>query len=362
MIFTILTFFLVLSILVLIHECGHFIAAKLNGVKVEEFGFGLPPRVFGFKVGETLYSLNWLPFGGFVKVFGEEMHEMEGKKLSTMEQARSFAHKKPLQKISILVAGVFLNFVLGWLIVSYLFTKGVPVPSHNVVVMEVAKGSPAAAADLKKDDIILGFSAEDQNLAFTPVSTTEEVSKLAQKYAGYDLNMTVKRGTRQFDTSITPRKNPPKGEGSLGVAISTYMLKKYTLLEAPFYGLIESAKITGVIGKELGKMVFGLITLHKPKGDIAGPIGIAKLTSDAAKQGLDPLLQLIGILSLNLAVLNILPFPSLDGGRLAFVLYEWVSKRRIKPDIEQKLNFAGFAILIALIILVTINDIIKLIR
>ena len=359
MLFTILIFFLVLSILVLIHELGHFFVAKLLGVKVEEFGFGLPPRIFGVQVGETLYSLNALPFGGFVKVFGEEMHEVEGHQLSTAEKSRSFVHKKPWQKISVLVAGVALNFVLGWFIVSYLFTRGVPVPSNTVRVLEVSPDSPAQVAGLQKNDSIVRVIANGKT---SLIKQTEDVSTIAAREAGKEILLIINRNGTTLKKSITPRKNPPKGQGALGVAISSYTIKKYTPLEAPFYGLIESAKITGVIGKELGRMALGFITLQKPRGDIAGPVGIAQLTSEAARQGLDPLLQLIGLLSLNLAVLNILPFPALDGGRLMFVLYETVTKRRMNPKIEQRLNYAGFALLISLLILVTINDIIRLIR
>jgi len=358
--FTVIVFFLVLSLLVIIHELGHYTVAKLNGIKVEEFGFGIPPRIFGIHIGETLYSLNLLPFGGFVKVYGEELAEVDTTKISDADRKRSFAHKKPWQKLAVLVAGVTLNFILGWAIVSYLFTKGVPVPSENVVVQAVSEKSPAADAGLLKGDMILkAMGTDNKNIM---VKESGDVSKLAQKNAGKTLLLTIKRGDAEVKIPISPRVNPPKGQGALGVVISNYTIKKYSVAEAPLYGLVESAKITGIIAKELGKTLIRFVTFQKQEAEIAGPVGIAQLTSEAARQGLDPLLQLIGLLSLNLAVLNILPFPALDGGRVVFVLYEWITRRKVNAKFEQRLNFAGFALLISLLILVTVNDIIKLIK
>ena len=347
--FTIVIFFLVLSILVIIHECGHFFAAKLNGIKVEEFGFGLPPRIVGIKFGETLYSLNALPFGGFVKVFGEEAAQLDNASQSSYDKNRAFIHKKNWQKVVVLIAGVVCNFLLGWLIISYLFTKGVPVPSDKVTIEEVVASSPAAASGLKKNDVILSFSVD--SIEF-PVKKSEDVTGFAKKYAG--------REVVRITTQLIPRLNPPKGQGALGIVVTNFSIKKYSVLEAPVLGLVEASRMTYLIFTELAKTLFRFITFQKPEADIAGPIGIAQLTSAAAKQGLDALLQMIGLLSLNLAVINILPFPALDGGRLMLVFYEVVTRRKVNPQIERKLNIAGFAILLSLIVLVTINDIIKL--
>jgi regulator of sigma E protease len=357
--FTLVVFFLVLSLLVVIHELGHFIAAKLQGIKVEEFGFGIPPRIWGIRFGETLYSINLLPFGGFVKVFGEEEASFGNKKLSPAEKKQSFAHKKHWQKALVLVAGVFLNFVLGWVIVTYLFTQGVPTPTTNIHIEEVTASSPAAEAGLRKGDVITSIHTASERII---VDETTDIAEASKKYAGSEIVMDVNRNGNVFTISITPRENPPKGQGALGIMITNYEIKKYSLAEAPVRGLIEAAKVSGLIGKELGKTLFKFVTLQEQDAEIAGPIGIAQLTSKAAHQGIDALLQLIGLLSLNLAVLNILPFPALDGGRLAFVLYEWATRRKVNPQFEQRLNFAGFSLLIGLLILVTINDLLKLIR
>lgn len=359
MIFTIIVFFIVLSILVLIHECGHFIAAKKNGVKVEEFGFGLPPRLFGVRRGETLYSLNLLPFGGFVKVFGEEASEVSDKKLSETDKARSFVHKKPLQKTIILTAGVLANFLLGWVIITYLFVKGIPAPSKTITVEKVIENTPAYAAGIKPQDVIVSISNPSKTIV---VDELGDISTATKEFAAQNVNITLKRGSETLTVNAVPRQNPPKNEGSLGIVITNYTIKKYPIWSAPFYGLVEAVATTAMILKELGVALFKFVTLQGAGIQVAGPVGIAKLTGTAARTSLDALLQLIGILSLNLAVINILPFPALDGGRLAFVIYETVFKKKINPNTEQKLNFAGFAILIGLILLVTAHDIISLIK
>ncbi len=357
MFFTILVFFIVLSILVIIHELGHFAAAKLQGIRVEEFGFGLPPRVFGIKYGETLYSLNLLPFGGFVRVFGESPDDYEGKKMSEKLKKRTFAHKKPWQRAIVLIAGVVLNFVLGWAIMSYLFTKGVPAPVDYVIVQEVTENSPAEEAGLEVGDIVDSIVVGD---TVYDVNETGEFASVTKDNAGNSITLVTRRGEESSRVAVIPRLNPPEGEGALGIAITNFEVRQYSAWEAPYHGLIESAKITGLIGKELGKTLLRFVTFQEQEAEIAGPVGIAKLTGQAAQQGLDPLLQLIGLLSLNLAVLNILPFPALDGGQLTFVVYEWVTGRKPNQRMVHKANVVGFSLLIGLLILVTVNDIVKL--
>ncbi len=359
MIFTIIVFFIVLSILVLIHECGHFIAAKKNGVKVEEFGFGLPPRLFGIRRGETLYSLNLLPFGGFVKVFGEEASEVSDKKLSEADKARSFVHKKPLQKTIILTAGVLANFLLGWVIITYLFVKGIPAPSKTITVEKVIENAPAYSAGIKAQDVIVSISSPAKTIL---VDELGDISSATKEFAGQEVIIKLLRNKEPITVTAVPRQNPPKNEGSLGIVITNYVIKKYPIWSAPFYGLVEAVATTALILKELAVALVKFITLQGAGIQVAGPVGIAKLTGTAARTSLDALLQLIGILSLNLAVINILPFPALDGGRLAFVIYETVTRKKINPHTEQKLNFAGFAILIGLILLVTAHDIISLVK
>lgn len=359
---SVLIFFIILSILVLVHELGHFLMAKKNKVYVEEFGFGLPPRLFGLKKGETIYSLNLLPFGGFVKLLGEEKQELKVKKLPQNLKNRTFVGKKPWQKVLIIVAGVSANFLLGWLIISYLFTQGVPVPTNKVIIEKVMINSPADSVGLKSKDIIKSAIVNIYNPQPTIylLKSTQDLIDLTKKYTNQEIKLTFQRNSEEFTVLIVPRKNPPPGQGPLGVVITSFVEKKYTWYQAPLFGLVESIKITIVIIKELIKTLFLFLTFQKAQVEVAGPIGIAKITSTAVKFGKNAVLQVLGLLSLNLAVINILPFPALDGGRLGLIIYEAISKKKVDAKIEKGLNLIGFAVLLSLIILVTINDIIKI--
>jgi len=358
---SILLFFLILSILVLVHEFGHFIAAKKNGVLVEEFGIGFPPRLFGVKIKETIYSINMIPLGGFVKLYGEEYDEIsqKSKVKSQKLKNKAFAYKNPWQKILIIVAGVIGNFLLGWVLISYLFTQGVPTPVNKVIVEKVQDKSPAKIAHLQPKDAIYALKV-DKKTYF--IKTSTDLITLTKKYAGKKIVLFVERGKEKFQTTIIPRKNPPKNEGPLGVVITSFVEKKYSWYEAPFYGIAYAFDITQKIISELTKTIFQLLTFKKPSVDVAGPIGIARFTSETVKFGKNAVLRLMALLSLNLAVVNLLPFPALDGGRLMFALYELFTKKQINKKLEKYLNLFGLIFLISLAILVSINDIIKIYR
>ena len=357
---TVVLFIIILSILVFIHELGHFLAAKKMGVKVEEFGIGFPPRAIGKKIGETLYSLNWLPIGGFVKVFGEEYHEDEGK-IDKTEKSRAFVYKKPWQKLVILVAGVVMNFLLGWILISFLFTQGVPQPTGIVSVESVTQGSPAEQAGLQPGDTITQIEYNGETF---PVERIDQLVTKTNELAGNELEYTIIRGDREETLAITPRANPPEGEGALGIALNTeaaFEVKKYSWYEAPFYGLQHAATITATIVTELGKVIGRLVTFQSPGIDVTGPVGIAQYTGQAVQYGYMAVLELVALLSLNLAVINLLPFPALDGGRVVFVLYEWISGRKVNTTFERNLNFFGIMTLLLLSVVVTYFDIVKLI-
>ena len=174
---SILLFFIILIVLVIIHEFGHFLAAKKNGVYVEEFGIGFPPRLFGKKIGETLYSINLIPLGGFVKLYGEEYHEVEGGK-QKIASNRAFINKKPWQKVSIIVAGVVMHFVLGWVLISYLFTQGIPTPLNKVRIEKVLPSTPAQQAGLKEKDIVYALTSANHTY---PITSTEKTEKETEK-------------------------------------------------------------------------------------------------------------------------------------------------------------------------------------
>ncbi len=352
----VIVFIVILAVLVLVHEFGHFLAAKKQGIKVEEFGFGLPPRIFGKKIGETLYSLNWIPLGGFVRLYGEEYHELKNKSLSK----KAFVNKKPWQKALVIFAGVVNNFLLGWILISFLFTQGVPVPTNKVIVDQVINGSPAKAAGLRSGDVVKSLRPDVPGAGKIVLKNTADMVSEAQKFAGKKIILTIERNQKQIEVGVVPRINPPSGQGALGIAITSYMERKYPWYQAPFYGLYESWNITKNIVIELSHTVVQLLTLHKPSADIAGPIGIARFTGQAIKFGKNAVLKLVALLSFNLAIVNILPFPALDGGRMVFVLYEWLTGKRANENLEKYTNLIGFFILIALAVVISIHDVINI--
>ncbi|MEX1052471.1 MAG: M50 family metallopeptidase [Patescibacteria group bacterium] len=358
----ILIFIFILSILVLVHEFGHFFAAKKSGVKVEEFGLGFPPRLFSFKWGETVYSINLLPFGGFVKVFGEEYHEEDkkNKKLYKKLRERAFIYKKPWQKAIIIIAGVIGNILLAWVLLSFLATQGIQIPTNQVKIEQVQENSPAQEVGLKAGEIIKKIKIEDQEIV---VTSPEELIKISNENPGEVLLLTVTDSKSiERDVAITSRSKPPKNEGPLGISISASETKKYSILEAPLIGINLTISYLGAILIGFGQLFKSLLTFQKPAFDVAGPVGIAQFTGQALQFGYLALVEFAAVLSLNLAVLNIIPFPALDGGRLSFVIYEWITNKRINKNFERSTNAIGMLILLSLIVIITVNDIIRIFR
>ncbi|CAN5221258.1 RIP metalloprotease RseP [soil metagenome] len=354
---TVLIFFLILVVLVVIHEFGHFIAAKKCGVYVEEFGFGFPPRLIGKKIGETIYSINALPLGGFVRLFGEEYHEEKEENKHSIPKERAFINKKPWQKAIIITAGVVMNFLLGWALISYLFTVGTPAPA-GISIEQVQKNSPAEIIGMQKGDKLEKIIIDGKEL---PLKTTPDLINAAKKYADREVTIFAIRNGNIMAFNIIPRSKPPEGQGSLGIVINQIVeMKRYPWYSAPYYGLIEAATMTRTIFTELIKIPLQFLTSQKTDVEFSGPIGIAKIVGEARKYGINALLEITALLSLNLAVVNILPFPALDGGRMVFVWYEWITGKRPNQNLEKYLNLAGIIILLSLSALVTFYDIRKL--
>lgn len=384
--FTIIIFILVLSILVFAHELGHFSTARFFKIKVDEFGLGFPPRAIGWyrnkkgkrlqlngnidieKItnhededkrpakGATVYSLNWLPIGGFVKIKGENGDDRQ--------DSDSFGAKPIWQRAIVLAAGVIMNIVLAWFVFSIGYMIGLPqsadaenlskraiVSDQAVALMDILPDSVAERAELKAGDVILSVAGVEVK---SDVALQREISLRG----GEETEIVYEREGEVKSLVLVPEI---KGDSAvIGVAIFTTGSVRYPFFDA----LIEGAKITGWMLKEIvlafGNL-FGDMFAGKKVGDqFAGPIGIANITGQAASLGFVYLLQFIGILSLNLAIINILPFPALDGGRLLFLLIEKIKGRPIKKEIENAFNNIGFMILIALIIFVTFKDVMKL--
>jgi len=360
MITTILAFIIVLSILVLIHELGHFLVAKKLGIKVEEFGFGFPPRLFGIKKGETLYSINLLPVGGFVKLYGEDAAgggSIKSKGESgkgKVNIGRAFYARPIWQRFAVVVAGVVMNFVLAVVIISYLFgSQGVALPTEHIRITDVLPNSPAALAQLQKDDEILTVNG-------TSIKTTNEFIELIKKNLDKEVTLTIKSDGKTRDTVLTPRKDYPDGEGPVGVGITNIEIKKYPWYQAPFFGTLEALRFSWMIISGLGDMIFGFLFKGIQPEGVAGPVGVAQLTGQAVSYGVTATLWLTALLSINLAVLNVLPIPALDGGRLFFIIIEMVTRKKVNPKYEGYAHAAGIAVLLSLMLLITVFDVMRL--
>lgn len=360
MILTILVFVVILSVLVLIHELGHFLVAKRLGIKVEEFGFGLPPRAFGKKIGETIYSINWLPIGGFVKLYGEDeagggKWKMENGKWKTGDRDRAFFARPIWQRSAIVVSGVVMNFLLSVVIISYLFgVLGVPTAGKDVVITAVVKNSPAYDAGLKKGDIV-------ESINNIKVTNPSQLISITKKHLGEEVALKIKDQKSNIkNIRVMPRRNYPKGEGPMGVAIGQNVItKKYPLYQAPVIAFLETLKISWLIVAGFSTMLFNLISQGIVPKDIAGPVGIAQLTGQFVQFGPAAILSFVSLLSLNLAILNILPIPALDGGRLFFILVELATRRKVSQKFEARAHAVGMAFLLVLIALITLHDVVR---
>lgn len=360
MILTAITFLTILTILVLIHELGHFLVARLIGVHVEEFGLGLPPRIWGKKFGSTEYTLNWLPIGGFVRLAGEDAEAEQLSKQRGLKRKEYFWARSKKERSAILVAGVFMNFALAVFITAGLLVSGVKEPSGRVHVERVVTGSPAATSGLLEQDIIhtVALSIESP----INISTPDDLIQFVNAHKGTDIFLIVERDGKYMTIKTTPRTVVPTGEGPLGVAVSDLRVRKYSVSQAPGKAFTINIMRARDMLVSLGTTVGRLLTLRAPQADVAGPIGIAQVTGQAVKFGWAAVLEFASILSLNLAVLNILPIPALDGGRLAFVFLEKLIGKKVRPAFEKSTHQVGMIILLGLILLVSINDILRLVR
>ncbi|MAG59519.1 hypothetical protein CMO96_01890 [Candidatus Woesebacteria bacterium] len=347
---TLLIFVVLLSILVFVHELGHYLAARRAGIKVEEFGFGFPPRVWSKKIGETLFSINLIPIGGFVRLYGEDESVVKDKE-------RAFYHKGKLARVSIVIAGVVMNILLAVAAFSILvWVTGIPKETGKVQILEVAEGSPAAIAGIQKDDIVV--SVEGQSVYETNVFV-----ELVGQSGDAETSLVIERGDGQeVILGVTPRSDPPEGEGALGVVISSVEMIQPPIWQRPFvsvwYGAGEAIFWVKTVAVAVATSVSQLI--HGETPQVTGPVGIFQMTGAVARQGIFALISFAGIISINLAVLNILPIPALDGGRLLFIIVETIFGRRVVPAVERYAHAGGMVLLLFLILAVTVMDVRRL--
>lgn len=348
----------ILGFLIFVHELGHFLAARWMGVRVREFGFGYPPRMLKlFERDGVEYTLNWLPLGGFVKMVGEQ---------DDFDGPGSLAAAPPLRRVVVLVAGSFMNIVTAVVLFAVLLTAvGVPRlqadPTRMRVQIEaIAPDSPAAAAGLQVGDVFISIDGVEMFGA-------ENVSNAIRAGAGRPVAIVLERAGQRFTVTVVPRlpAEIPPGQGAIGVRIAPLIppdavtRERMGVGEALVAGLTYTVRFIGLMIEGLSGLLRGLLGQQSamPEGGVGGPVAIARITAEVARQGWADLLELTAILSLNLAVINLLPIPALDGGRLLFVLIEGVRRKRIPPEKEALVHLAGFALLLGLMFLITIVDV-----
>lgn len=389
-IISLIVFLILLTILVIIHELGHYLVARKLNIKVEEFGFGFPPRAWGKKIGETIYSINWLPIGGFVKLYGEDEAgggsiKIPSSELPKKDVERAFFARPAWQRASVVVAGVVMNVLLA-AVIYYLFlgfsgfkTDDFPKLSDyhffgtnekvvdRIYIGEVAKNSPAEKAGMGDFDQVISINGKT-------VESSQFFMDEIRKNKGKPITIAwenVQTG-KHAKATVTPRTNPPKGEGSLGVAFvaqPTYILSYTTPVQKLFSGFTLSANLAVYNVDVLGKLIHESIQEKSPEKigtAVSGPVGIFKIVEQFlsfpnVKERILQLLNIAGLLSVSLAFFNILPIPALDGGRLFFILFEWVTGKKVNQQVETLIHTIGMVVLLALLLLVTFKDIFQFI-
>jgi regulator of sigma E protease len=367
---SILIFLGVLFFLVLVHELGHFAVAKWVGMRVDEFGIGFPPRLFTLKRGETEYTFNLFPIGGFVKIMGEDGLEEAGNPQARADAAtRSFGSKSRWAQAAVLVAGVTMNVLCAWLLFAIAFSIGVPASVSETEATEAAElsvtsvlpESPAALAGLPRGAIITSARADGVSLEeLTPSSFTQFVGT----YANTDLTLTYLDNDVAKEVVVRPVQgliaDAPE-RAALGVGLALVETVERSFFEAVTYAAVHTVESTVAIAVGIGTLIYDSIRMTADFSQVAGPVGIVGLVGEASEYGLTTLLMFTAFISLNLAVINILPFPALDGGRLLFVAIEAVKGTPIKAAYAGLLNTVGFFLLMALMVAVTWNDVARLI-
>lgn len=358
---TIILVFFSLIGLITLHELGHYILARLFGVKVEEFGIFMPPRLYGKQIGETIYSINLLPLGAFVKLQGEE-----GK----VEGIRSFTGKPIWQRALIVAGGVISFWIIAVIILIYVFATGATqvvsdsdsVPSPAVRIVSVFQNSPASASGIAAGDVIKKITLKSDPSITVNVDKVTQVQDFTNNHKGKEVNIEVQRGGETLDLTLTPRENPPVGEGSMGISLVRTGQVTYGWRQAVGKGFSATWGMTVGVFTGWGQII-GRLVSHQglpPGTAFVGPIGIGVILNQAAQMGLNYYLQFIAMISVYLAIFNALPIPALDGGKLLFLAIETTRKKPVSEKIEQAITAAFFFVLIALSILVTFGDISRL--
>ena len=351
----ILIFILILVSLILVHEFGHFAVAKLFGIRVDEFGVGFPPKLWGKKYGETEYTINALPFGGFVRIFGEDKENAVAE--SPEDLSRAFTSKSKWKQALVLVAGVGMNIIAAWLILSVGYMVGLPgdseyrglgeVTNTHVTVLATSPESPAEKSGIIAGEKLIGIKAEG-GAYLEADALADDFRHFIQQHGTEILTLSLSRGDTVREVDATPVEGIVEGRPALGFLLDDVGIVRLL----PHEALVEGARLTYnlTIGTAVGLWDFfsGIFTGSADFSSVSGPVGIVGIVDEASQFGLTSLLMLAAVISVNLAIINLIPFPALDGGRLFMVGLEAIARRPIPPKVFMGLNAAGFGILILL--------------
>ena len=378
---SIIIFIVIILVLVISHEFGHFIVAKLNNIRVDEFSFGFPPKIYGKKIGETTYNLNAIPFGGYVKIYGESIDEADLLEVGFLDkketpekvelEKRSLVNKPRYIQALVMVAGVAMNFLVAWFLLSIGFMSGLPtsvgmapkgviVNNQYLTVTSVVKGSPAELVGLKIGDKLLALDTPtDSTKLLSSNLGAENVQSFIKKHGGEQVKIEFIRAKENKELEVTPINNKD-GVPAIGIAMDTIGTLQLPVHRAVWEGLKLTTDLTVSTAVGFYKLISQAVIGKGDMSAVTGPIGIVGVVGDAAKFGFIYLLSFTALISVNLAVINLLPFPALDGGRILFLLIEKIKGSRIKPKISNAINMVGFGLLMLLMVVITYHDITKL--
>ncbi len=366
---TIVLFLVVLFVLILVHEFGHFVVAKWFGIRVDEFGIGFPPKAFGKKVGETEYTFNWLPIGGFVRIWGEDPTEDQSE---DPDSERSFVNKPRLVQAAVLIAGVAMNVLLAFVLYTLVYMFGVPASiseteterlhEASLMVQYIVPNSPADQV-LTEGDVITGIRSSDDFVGYGETLLPSGLSTFISERPDEELSMDIVRGGDPMTVTVIPEigvneQHPERA--AAGFSMDLIVMERHSFLSAAHQAFARTYISLILITQGLGGLLVDAVQGDADYSQVAGPVGIVGLVGDMASLGMSWLLIFTAFISLNLAVINLLPIPALDGGRLVFVIIESIIRRPIRPIIATRVNQIGFIFLLSLMFLITVNDVINI--
>jgi len=344
MLLTIISFVVVFTVIALTHELGHLVFAKRAGIRVYELALGFGPRLFSFKRNHTVYAINLIPILGYVRIAGEGEAEED----RDCPEEEKLYYKKPFQKFKALAAGSLMNILTAFILLTFIFILvGIPTGVSNEIG-SVTKNSSADIAGLKPGDRLLAINGR-------PFKKMEDAIELIHQSGGKSLLLTIERKQLHLKIKATPLYNPKLKMSLLGFSPKP-IYKRVNPFIALYYGLVQTASMALVVLYIIWKLIVGAVSVR----DLAGPVGIAQITGRYAHSGIISLVNFTAFLSVNVGILNLLPIPALDGGRLLFVLIEWIRKKAVDPALENKINYWGFMVLLAIMALITLNDILRI--